>query len=105
MIASGRGLNTMFEAVGKNIFVEEQKQEERIGALLIPDSLDSDLVYGKIITCGEYYYENGVRIDSQFKVGDVICFPKIVGAKLTLNGKKLIKVSVSDVVAKQVGGE
>ena len=94
----------VFVALGQNVFVEEQVQEQQIGSLYIPDSLDVDFT-GKVVSCDAGFYQNGTFIPSPVEIGDVVCFPKISGTKVTLNGKKVIRVYASDIVAKEVEGE
>jgi chaperonin GroES len=98
-------MSKVFVALGQNVFVEEQVQEQQIGSLYIPDSLDVDFTFGKVVSCDAGFYQNGTFIPSPVEIGDVVCFPKISGTKVTLNGKKVIRVYASDIVAKEVEGE
>ena len=34
-----------------------------------------------------------------------MCFPKVAGTKMTMNGMKLIRVFMSDIIAKEIDGE
>lgn len=97
--------NKIFVAVGKNIFCREIKQENKVGELYIPDSINTDFVKAEIITCSEGYFSDGRFVPSQFKSGDVILFPKVSGIKVTLNGEECIRVFQEDVVAVEKVGE
>lgn len=91
-----------FVGLGQNVFVEEQPQKEKVGMFYMPDDMDVDFTYGKVVTCSEGYYDHGTFVPATVKVGDVVCFPKVSGTKVTLNDKTLIRVYMSDIVAKQV---
>lgn len=98
-------MNKIYVAVGQNVFVKEIEEQNKIGSFVIPDSTNSDFTYGEIITCSEGYFENGNFVPVNLKNGDKIAFPKICGAKVTLNDMEVIKLSVRDIVAVQVDGE
>ena len=98
-------MSKIYQALGPNIFVEEITKEEKIGGLYVPDSLEQDFTYGEVLSCSEGYWEKGSFIPNNICVGDVIAFPKVAGTKITLGGKKYIRVYASDVVAKEVEGE
>ena len=97
--------NKIFVAVGKNVFCRELKQENKVGELYIPESINTDFVKAEIITCGEGYFADGRFVPSQFKSGDVILFPKVSGVKVTLNGEECIRVYQEDIVAVERIGE
>ena len=98
-------MSKIYQALGPNIFVEEITKEEKIGGLYVPDSLEQDFTYGEVLSCSEGYWEKGSFIPNNICVGDVIAFPKVAGTKITLGGKKYIRVYASDVIAKEVEGE
>ena len=97
--------NKIYTALGPNVFVEEIKKENKVGDLYIPDSLDVDFTYGEVISCSEGYFEKGSFIPATVAIGDKVCFPKVAGTKMTMNGMKLIRVFMSDIIAKEVEGE
>lgn len=94
-----------FYAVGKNVFVKEIEQETKVGDFIIPDSINVDFTIGEIVSVDTGYYENGMYITNQFSVGNIIAFPKVAGTKVTLDGEKLTRVMVNDIVAVQREGE
>lgn len=98
-------MDKIYVALGTNVFVKEIEIENKVGDWVIPDSLESDFTYGEVISCGEYYFENGQCIQSPVRNGDVVVFAKISGSKITLNNMKLIRVQVRDIIAKQVDGK
>jgi len=95
----------MFMALGKNVFVKEIQKENKIGDFYIPDSLDVDFTYGEVISCTkDGYFENGSFVPTNIAIGDKVMFPKVAGTKVTVNNEKLIRVYMSDIVAKEVDG-
>ena len=94
-----------FCAFGKNVFVKEIEQENIVGGFVIPDSVNVDFTIGEVVSVSNGYYENGMFIGNSIMVGNVIAFPKVSGTKVTLNGEKLIRVIVNDIVAVQNEGE
>lgn len=94
-----------FYAVGRNVFVKEIEQENVVGGFVIPDSVNVDFTIGEVVSIDSGYYENGNYIGNSIMVGNVIAFPKVAGTKVTLNGEKLIRVMVNDIVAVEREGE
>lgn len=94
-----------FYAVGKNVFVKEIEQENIVGGFVIPDSVNIDFTIGEVVSVDTGYYENGIYVTNPFGVGNVIAFPKVAGTKVTLNGEKLVRVMVNDIVAVEREGE
>jgi len=94
-----------FYAVGKNVFVKEIEQENIVGGFVIPDSVNVDFTIGEVVSIDSGYYENGNYIGNSIVTGNVIAFPKVAGTKVTLNGEKLIRVMVNDIVAVEREGE
>lgn len=94
-----------FYAVGKNVFVKEIEQENVVGGFVIPDSVNVDFTIGEVVSIDSGYYENGSHIGNSIIVGNIVAFPKVAGTKVTLNGEKLIRVMVNDIVAVEREGE
>lgn len=94
-----------FYAVGRNVFVKEIEQENVVGGFVIPDSVNVDFTIGEVVSIDSGYYENGMYIGNSIHAGDVVAFPKVSGTKVTLNGEKLIRVIVNDIVAVEREGE
>ena len=92
-----------FVGFGPNVFVKEEAQENKVGALFIPDSLDADFTYGTVVSVsGGYYSQSGNYIGNNIIEGQRVMFPKISGSKVMFNGEKLIRVFVNDIVAVEV---
>lgn len=98
-------MNKIYAALGTNVFVKEIEVENKVGDWVIPDSLESDFTYGEVISCSDYYFENGSCVQTPVIIGDIVVFAKISGSKITLNNMKLIRVQVKDIIAKQIEGK
>ena len=98
-------MGKIYQAMGPNVFVEEISKEEKIGGLYIPDSLEQDFTYGEVLSLSDGYWDKGSFIPNNISIGDIVVFPKVAGTKISLGGKKYIKVYISDIIAKEVKGE
>ena len=95
-----------FYAVGKNVFVKEIEQENVVGGFVIPDSVNVDFT----IFNSSFHFFHMCFILAKYNifsiiVGNIVAFPKVAGTKVTLNGEKLIRVMVNDIVAVEREGE
>lgn len=90
-----------YEALGQNVFVKECKAEEKVGGFVMPDSLETDFTRGEVVLAGKGYYDHGVFVSANVNAGDIILFPKVSGTKVTLGGEKVIRVYMSDIIAKE----
>lgn len=95
----------IYVALGPNVFVKEVEKNYTKNGWIMPETLETDFTFGEVISCGEGYFDHGSYIPAQIKAGDIVAFPKISGAKLTLNGTKFIKVHMADIMAKEVDGK
>ena len=67
--------------VGNKLLAEPiEKQEEKIGSLIIPSTVNMNLLYAKVVAISE---EAGYT----FKVGDTIIFPEGSGVAQMVAGK------------------
>jgi len=98
-------MSKIYKAVGNNVFVKEVEKEEKVGDLYIPDSISNDFTYGEVISCADVYNDNGVLMNPQFSVGDIVVFPKVSGTKITLGGEKYTRVRINDIIAVETEGK
>lgn len=90
-----------YEALGQNVFVKECKAEEKVGGFVMPENLEVDFTRGEVVLASSGYYDHGMFISSTVVPGDIVLFPKVSGTKVTLGGEKVIRVFMSDIVAKE----
>ena len=96
----------IYMALGHNVFVKEIIAENKIGNWVISDEINEDFSFGEVVSCAkDGYFDNGNFIPATVAIGDKVVFPKVAGSKVTLNGEKLVRVFVEDIVAKEVNGE
>ncbi len=59
------------------IVVKEEKQEEKVGNVLLPGTANSkNYNIGTVMACSESHYKNGHLVPSQVKVGEKILYMK-----------------------------
>jgi chaperonin GroES len=88
-----------YQALLDNVFVKENKTTRKVGVLDIPDTIDSDFVFGTVVSAGSGTFENGNYCPMPVGLGDEVVFPKTVGAAINFNGEELILVKASDIIA------
>lgn len=96
----------IYKALGRNVFVKEIATDMTVdNTWIIPDSVDNDFTFGEVLSVAEGYFERGNFIPAAVATGDKVVFPKVAGTKVTLNGEKLIRVFMDDIIAKEIDGE
>jgi chaperonin GroES len=84
------------------VLVEPAKREEMTkGGIALPNNaLDKESpVRGTVVAVGPGRYEYGAMIPMWVKAGDVALYRQYVGDEIEVDGKKLVLVSVNDVLA------
>lgn len=84
-----------------NILVERVEAESKTkGGIIIPDTAQEKPVEGVVVAVGEGAYDNnGKRVALDVKVGDKILFKKWGATDVKIDGKELIIMKESDVLA------
>jgi co-chaperonin GroES (HSP10) len=98
-------MSKIYQALGSNIFVEEKKQETKIGELFVPESINDDIMYGEVISAPTGYFDKGSFITIPVAVGDIVAFYKTSSNKITLGGRTFICIDAKDLLAVEVEGE
>ena len=83
------------------VLVERIEAESKTaGGIIIPDTAKEKPAEGKIIAVGEGSRdESGKRIALDVKVGDRVLFAKWGGTEVKLDGKELVIMKESDILA------
>lgn len=83
------------------VLVERIEEEQKTaGGIIIPDSAKEKPIEGKVVAVG-----TGARDDSgkiiplDVKVGDVVIFAKWAGTEIKIDGKELLVMKESDIIA------
>ncbi len=75
-------------------------EETTFGGIVIPDTAKEKPQQGKVIAAGSgKLANNGEKIPMSVKVGDVVLFPKYGGTEVKMDGKKLLIMGESEILA------
>lgn len=88
--------------LGDRVIIEAVEQEDTFagGQLVLPETAKEKPQQGHVLAVGEGRRdEDGERIPMDLKVGDRILFAKYAGTEIKLDGKKLLIMKESDVLA------
>jgi chaperonin GroES len=83
------------------VLIERAEAESKTaGGIIIPDNAKEKPAEGKVVAVGEGLRdENGKRIPLDVKKGDRVLFAKWGGAEVKVDGKELIILKESDILA------
>jgi chaperonin GroES len=96
-----RKMAISFKPLGDRTVIEPLEQEETTpSGLVIPDTAKEKPQRGKILAVGAGARdEDGKRIPMDVKVGDIVLFAKYAGSEIKVDGKKLLIIKESDILA------
>ena len=91
--------------LGGRVIVEPIEQEEiTAGGIILPETAKEKPQEGKILAAGPGDRdEAGERIPMEVKVGDKVLYAKYSGTEVKVDGKKLLILRESDILAKVDG--
>ena len=87
--------------LGGRVIVEPIEQEEMTaGGIILPDTAKEKPQEGKILAAGPGDRdEDGERIPMEVQVGDKVLYAKYSGTEVKMDGKKLLILRESDILA------
>ena len=87
--------------LGRRVIVEPIEQEEMTaGGIILPETAKEKPQEGKILAAGPGDRDDdGKRIAMDVKVGDKVLFAKYSGTEIKVDGKKLLILRESDLLA------
>jgi len=87
--------------LGGRVIVEPIEQEEMTaGGIILPETAKEKPQEGKILAAGPGERdESGNRIAMEVKVGDKVLYAKYSGTEVKVDGKKLLILRESDILA------
>ena len=87
--------------LGGRVIVEPIEQEEMTaGGIILPETAKEKPQEGKILAAGPGDRdEDGERIPMEVQVGDKVLYAKYSGAEVKVDGKKLLILRESDILA------
>jgi chaperonin GroES len=94
-------MSISFKPLGDRVVIEPMEQEEMTPAgIVIPDTAKEKPQNGKILSIGPGARdETGKRIPMDVKAGDTVLFAKYAGTEIKMDGKKLLIIKESDILA------
>ncbi len=83
------------------LVVEPSEQEEvTAGGIILPETAKEKPQQGKIIAAGPGRVDDeGKRVNMEVKVGDRVLYAKYSGTEIKLDGKKVLILKESDILA------
>ena len=87
--------------LGGRVIVEPIEQEEMTaGGIILPETAKEKPQEGKVLAAGPGdRNEKGERVPMELKVGDKVLFAKYSGTDIKMDGKKLLIMRESDILA------
>lgn len=82
------------------VIVAPMEQESMKGGIIIPDTAKEKPQQGKVVAVGPgQISDNGDRVASELKKGDVVLYGKYSGTEVTVDDKDFLILRESDVLA------
>ncbi len=88
--------------LGGRVIIEPVEQEEiTAGGIILPETAKEKPQEGKVLAVGpgDRNEQTGERVPMDLKVGDKILFAKYSGTEIKMDGKKLLILRESDILA------
>jgi chaperonin GroES len=83
------------QPLDERVLVEPIEQEEKVGAIIIPDTAKEKPMMGNVIAVG-----TDEEVQKLLKAGDRVIFGKYAGEEIKIDGKKHLIIQRSDILAK-----
>ena len=94
-------MSNSLKPLGSRVVIEPTEQEEvTAGGIVLPETAKEKPEKGKILSVGPGERDDeGKRIPMDVKVGDTVLYAKYAGTEIKVEGKKLLILKESDVLA------
>jgi len=94
-------MSVTLKPLGNRLVVEPLEQDEvTAGGIVIPETAKEKPQKGKVLSSGPGDRdEDGKRIPMDVSVGDTVLFAKYSGTEIKMDGKKLLILRESDILA------
>lgn len=94
-------MSMSLKPLGNRVVVEPIEQEEvTAGGIVLPETAKEKPQKGKVLSVGPgERNEKGDRIAMDVQAGDTVLFAKYAGTEIKLDGKKLLILRESDLLA------
>ena len=94
-------MSMSLKPLGNRVVVEPIEMEEMTsGGIVLPETAKEKPQKGKILSIGPGERdEKGARVPMDVKAGDVVLYAKYAGTEIKVDGKKLLILKESDLLA------
>ncbi|MEO5800266.1 MAG: co-chaperone GroES [Gemmatimonadales bacterium] len=99
-MAGAKTKQTITPLEDRVVIKPSEEGETMRGGLYIPDTAKEKPTQGEIIAVGPGRFEKGARVPVDVKVGDTVIYGKYSGTPFTIDGKEVMILKASDVLAK-----
>lgn len=90
----------MLKPLGDRVVIEAiEKEETTASGIVLPDSAKEKPQEGKVVAVGSGRIENGERVALEVNEGDKVIFSKYAGTEVKIDGKELLIMRESDILA------
>lgn len=90
----------MIKPLGDRVIIEPiEKEETTASGIVLPDSAKEKPQEGKVVAVGSGALKDGERIPLEVKEGDRIIFSKYAGTEVKYEGRELLIMRESDILA------
>lgn len=90
----------MIKPLGDRVVIEALDQDEKTASgIVLPDTAKEKPQEGKVVAVGSGTLKDGERIPLEVKVGDRVIFSKYAGTEVKIDGRELLIMRESDVLA------
>ncbi len=90
----------MIKPLGDRVVIEAiAKEESTASGIFLPDTAKEKPQEGKVVAVGAGTLKDGVRVPLEVKAGDRIIFSKYAGTEVKYEGRELLILRESDILA------
>lgn len=90
----------MIKPLGDRVVIEAVAREESTASgILLPDTAKEKPQEGKVVAAGAGAIKDGVRTPLEVKAGDRVIFSKYAGTEIKYEGRELLILRESDILA------
>ncbi|GIQ67393.1 co-chaperone GroES [Xylanibacillus composti] len=90
----------MIKPLGDRVLIEPMEKEETTSSgIVLPDTAKEKPQEGKVVAVGSGALKDGERVPLEVKEGDRIIFSKYAGTEVKYEGKEMLIMRESDILA------
>ena len=78
----------------ERVLIEPTEEEQKQGSIILPDTAKEKPVFGTVLAVG-----TDEELQKIVKIGDKIIYGKYAGDEIKIDGKKMLIISRSDILA------